>query len=81
METDPVSEMKCSLEYQTIDKIQTLSNPNCYTPSSESFIIKNDILGRANLIVRLLCWKFINLKLQDGKPQFEEYWSSLHRLL
>jgi hypothetical protein len=27
MEADPISEMLCSLEYWTMDKIQKLSNP------------------------------------------------------
>jgi hypothetical protein len=27
METDPISEMLCSLEYQAMDKAQNLSNP------------------------------------------------------
>jgi hypothetical protein len=36
METDPVSETLCYLDYQTMDKIQKPSNPECYTSSSES---------------------------------------------
>jgi hypothetical protein len=35
----PVSETLCSLEYLTIDKVQKPSNPNCHTPSSETFRI------------------------------------------
>jgi hypothetical protein len=38
-ETDPVSETSCSLEYQTMDKVQNPSNSVCYTASSEPFRI------------------------------------------
>jgi hypothetical protein len=38
-ETDHVAETSCSLEYRTIDRIQKLSNAECYTPSSEPFRI------------------------------------------
>jgi hypothetical protein len=34
-ETDPIYETLCSIEYRTMDKVQKLSNPKCYTPSSE----------------------------------------------
>jgi hypothetical protein len=37
IETDPVSEMWCWLDYQKMDKVQTLSNPKCYIPSPEPF--------------------------------------------
>jgi hypothetical protein len=42
METDPVSETQYSLvllEYQTVGKVQELSNSESYTPSSEPFRI------------------------------------------
>jgi hypothetical protein len=38
-ETDPVSETSCSLEYQTMEKVQKPSNSVYYTPSSEPFRI------------------------------------------
>jgi hypothetical protein len=38
-ETDPVSETSCSLEYQTMEKVQKPSNSVCYAPSSEPFRI------------------------------------------
>jgi hypothetical protein len=38
METDPVSCKFCSLEYQLMEKVQELTNPECYTSSPESFI-------------------------------------------
>jgi hypothetical protein len=38
--TDPVFETLCVfLEYQTMEKVQKLSNPDCNTPSSEPFKI------------------------------------------
>jgi hypothetical protein len=39
MEADPVSEMLYSLEYQMVDKVQKLGNPERYTPLSEPFRI------------------------------------------
>jgi hypothetical protein len=36
-ETDPISETLCSLEHQTMEKVQKPTNSVCYTPSSESF--------------------------------------------
>jgi hypothetical protein len=38
METDPVSET-FSVEYQLMDKVQKLCNPEYYTPSSDPFRI------------------------------------------
>jgi hypothetical protein len=35
-----VSEAMCSLEYLTMDKVQALSIAECFTPSSEPFIIQ-----------------------------------------
>jgi hypothetical protein len=40
METDPVPETSCSLVllvYQTMDKVQKSSNPECHAQSSELF--------------------------------------------
>jgi hypothetical protein len=42
METDPVSETLCTLEYWTKEKVQKLSNPMCYTLSSEFFRINDN---------------------------------------
>jgi hypothetical protein len=39
LETDPVSETSCSLEYLMMEKVQKPSNSVCYTPSSEPFRI------------------------------------------
>jgi hypothetical protein len=36
-ETDPVSETLCSLEYRKMDRVQKLSNSECYMSSSERF--------------------------------------------
>jgi hypothetical protein len=45
-ETDPIFETLCSIEYGTMDKVQKLSNPKCYTPSSEllkiNFVVWNE---------------------------------------
>jgi hypothetical protein len=38
-ETDPLSEMLCFLKYQTMDKAQEPSNPECYTPPSKPYRI------------------------------------------
>jgi hypothetical protein len=38
---DSASETLCSLEYRTMNKVQKPSNPECYTPSSETFRITN----------------------------------------
>jgi hypothetical protein len=47
METGSFSEMLCSLEYRALDRIQNLSNPECYTPSSEPFrILQNNSKAR-----------------------------------
>jgi hypothetical protein len=35
-ETEPVSEMLCSLEYRTVDKVQKLINSGCHIPQSEA---------------------------------------------
>jgi hypothetical protein len=37
MATDPVFETLCPLEYWTMDEVEKLINPECYTLSSESF--------------------------------------------
>jgi hypothetical protein len=46
--TDPVSETLCSLEYRTMDRVQELSNPECYIPSSEP--IRIDYISRSTSI-------------------------------
>jgi hypothetical protein len=37
MEPGPFSEMLCSLEYRTLDKVQNRSNPKCDIAPSEPF--------------------------------------------
>jgi hypothetical protein len=39
LETGSASQMLCSLDYQMMDSIQKPINPECYTPSSETFKI------------------------------------------
>jgi uncharacterized protein YqiB (DUF1249 family) len=52
MEADAFSEMLCSLEYQAVDRVLKLSNPECYT-SSESFTVN---LKRTRWLQYLLKW-------------------------
>jgi hypothetical protein len=40
MQTDPVSEMLCFLEYRIMGKVQKPIDSECYSPSSEPFRIK-----------------------------------------
>jgi hypothetical protein len=42
-ERDPVSETSCSLEYQTMERVQNPSNSVFYGPSSEPFRINISI--------------------------------------
>jgi hypothetical protein len=49
LETDPVSETLCSLEYQAMDKVQKPSSPKSYTPSSEPFQTKQNSLTEHKL--------------------------------
>jgi hypothetical protein len=57
METDAACVTFCSLEYYTGDKVQKLSDFECYTPSSEPF---RSELGQINchkwLISRNMAW-------------------------
>jgi hypothetical protein len=48
METDPGSETLCSVEYRTTDEVLKPSNPECYTPSSETFKIGQRNIDRTN---------------------------------
>jgi hypothetical protein len=52
-DTDPVSETLCSLEYQTMEKVQKSNNSVCYTPSSEPF--RTNPIGVYQLLGALYC--------------------------
>jgi hypothetical protein len=62
-ETDPISEMMCSLEYRTTDKVQKPINSERYTPSSEPFrlykfltILQFCVAGFKSSIPRRKAW-------------------------
>jgi hypothetical protein len=45
-ENENISSFKnvmCFLEYQTMDKVQKLNNPDCNTPKAKPFIINNKV--------------------------------------
>jgi hypothetical protein len=51
-----VSEAMCSIKYLTKDKVQELSNPECFTPSSEPFRIQLFKVLYMLHCLQLACW-------------------------
>jgi hypothetical protein len=60
------------LEYQTMDKVQKPSNPECYTPSSEPFRISFGAaavnVGQSTTLSKAICPQAIFLKALQCRP-------------